>query len=155
MGTQLECKYSAFDIAKYFLYKAQSETEEDHELISNLKLQKLVYYAQGIHLALYNKPLFSQRIEAWQYGPIVPDLYHYYKDNGSDGITADKKFKISCIDKKTRAFLDEVYDVFGQFSAVQLMKYAHSDRCWIEAGIKNEISWDAMSSDLKKYLTDG
>ena len=61
----MKLKYSAFDIAKYFLHKAQAATEEDQELISNLKLQKLVYYAQGLHVAIYGKPLFSEKVEAW------------------------------------------------------------------------------------------
>lgn len=155
MGTQSKGKYTAFDIANYFLYKAQSETEEDQELISNLKLQKLVYYAQGIHLALYGKPLFAQGIHAWKYGPVVPELYHYYKHNDSRGITCAKNFNPDAIDEATRDFLDEIYDVFGQFSAIQLMRYAHSDRCWIDAGLGNEITHKAMQNDLKKYLKNG
>lgn len=147
--------YSVFDIANYFLYKAQVATEEDQELISNLKLQKLVYYAQGLHLAIGEGPLFSDRIEAWTYGPVIPDLYHHYKDGGSNGIYADDSFNPLSIDEDTRLFLDEVYEVFGQFSAIRLMNLAHSDQCWIDAGIGNEITCDAMGSDLKKYLKNG
>lgn len=145
-------KYAALDIANYFLYKAEAATEEDQELISNLKLQKLVYYAQGLHLALYNDSLFTERIEAWTYGPVVPDLYHHYKENGSEGIHADVNFDPLLIDEDTRMFLDDVYEVFGQFSAVRLMNLTHSDRCWIDAGIGNEITCDAMGHELKKYL---
>jgi uncharacterized phage-associated protein len=148
-------KYSASDIANYFLYKAQEATEEDQELISNLKLQKLVYYAQGLHLAVYKEPLFADRIEAWTYGPVIPDLYHYYKENGSYGIRASESFDPLLIDGDTRTFLDEVYKVFGQFSAVRLMNLAHSDKCWIDAGIGNEITYKAMCDDLKKYLKNG
>jgi len=147
-------KYSAKDIANYFLYKAEKATEEDQELISNLKLQKLVYYAQGLYIAIYDEPLFVDKIEAWTYGPVIPNLYHYYKDNGSEGIHADASFDHLTIDEDTRIFLDDVYDVFGQFSAIQLMKYTHSDHCWIDAGIGNEITFEAMGRDLKKYLKD-
>jgi uncharacterized phage-associated protein len=45
------------DVAKYFLAQA---SEDAGDLISNLKLQKLVYYAQGFHLALYDTPLFPE-----------------------------------------------------------------------------------------------
>jgi uncharacterized phage-associated protein len=147
-------KYTAFDVANYFLYKAQEATEEDQELISNLKLQKLVYYAQGLHLAINGEPLFLDRIEAWTYGPVVTELYHYYKEHGSNGIRADEKFNPSHIDEDTKKFLDEVYEVFGQFSAIRLMNLAHSDKCWIDAGIGNEITCEAMGNDLKKYLKD-
>jgi len=145
-------KYHAIDIANYFLYKAQISTEEDQELISNLKLQKLVYYAQGLHLAAYGEPLFPEIIEAWTYGPVIPELYHFYKENGSDGIRADEKFDPSVIDEGTRNFLDDVYEVFGQFSAIRLMDLTHSDQCWVDAGIGNEITCDAMGTYLKIYL---
>ena len=145
-------KYSALDIANYFLCKAQEATEEDQELISNLKLQKLVYYAQGLYMAVYGKPLFSDRIEAWTYGPVVPELYHHYKKNGSKGILADKTFNHSMINEKTKKFLDEIYEVFGQFSAFRLMNLAHSDQCWIDAGTRNEITCVSMGNCLKKYL---
>ena len=147
-------KYSAFDIAKYFLYKAQTATEEDQELISNLKLQKLVYYAQGLHVAIYGEPLFLEKIEAWTYGPVVPELYHYYKKYDASGIHADKNFDPLAIDEDTKNFLDEIYEVFGQFSAIRLMNIAHSDQCWIDAGVGNKITHNAMGNCLKKYIKD-
>jgi uncharacterized phage-associated protein len=62
---------SCHDVAKYFL----SLTDEDAgDLISNLKLQKLVYYAQGFHLALYDELLFEETIEAWTHGPVIPEM---------------------------------------------------------------------------------
>ncbi len=63
----------AIDISAYFIDYAY-RGEEYGELISNLKLQKLLYYAQGFHLALYDKLLFSEDIEAWQHGPVVRDV---------------------------------------------------------------------------------
>ncbi|HUZ03805.1 MAG TPA: type II toxin-antitoxin system antitoxin SocA domain-containing protein, partial [Acidobacteriaceae bacterium] len=59
---------SASDIAKYFIASFQKK----NKAISNLKLQKLLYYAQAWHLALYGSPLFSDSIEAWVHGPVVP-----------------------------------------------------------------------------------
>lgn len=55
---------SVFQVADYFLNKASKE-EDGGEIISNLKLQKLVYYAQGFHLAMYNQPLYTESLEAW------------------------------------------------------------------------------------------
>ena len=60
---------SCYDVAQYFLAKSD---EDAGDLMSNLKLQKLVYYAQGFALALFDKPLFSERIEAWIHGPVYP-----------------------------------------------------------------------------------
>lgn len=65
-------KYSALDIAEWFLYYNRSIMEEyDAEYISNLKLQKLLYYAQGCYLALRDKSLFCDNILAWKHGPVV------------------------------------------------------------------------------------
>jgi uncharacterized phage-associated protein len=149
-------KYSAFDIANYFIFKADSEqNEEEHEFLSNLKLQKLVYYAQGLHLAEYGTPLFDDEIYAWQYGPVIPKLYHEYKQYGAGHIPADSGFDSLSIDEETRAFLDIIYDFFGQYSAIRLMQLAHSDRCYIDAGINNEITPESMQEDLKTWLKDG
>lgn len=145
-------KYSALDIANYFLFKAQKENQE---LLSNLKLQKLVYYAQGLHLAVYGKALFKDKIQAWNYGPVVPRLYHRYKEYEAGGIPADPNFNPALIDKETMDFLDEIYDVFGQFSAIRLMEIAHGDKCWKEAGSGKEITLASMKKCLKKYLKNG
>ena len=59
--------YAANDIARYILTLS---TPEVGDIISNLKLQKLLYYVQGFHLAIENEPLFMEDIQAWQYGPV-------------------------------------------------------------------------------------
>lgn len=148
----MTAKYSAFDIADYFLLKA---SQDGQELLSNLKLQKLTYYTQGLSCVISNKPLFSDRICAWSYGPVVPALYQKYKRHQAGGIPADKTFDPDTIDPKTQKFLDSIYNFFGQFSAIRLMEMAHSDQCYIEAGINNEITVDSMKSCLRRYLKDG
>jgi uncharacterized phage-associated protein len=66
--------YKALDIANKILAKASSSDSE--ELISNMKLQKLLYYQQGFHLAYFGTPLFDEEIETWMYGPVVPAVYY-------------------------------------------------------------------------------
>ncbi len=95
--------YTAFDIANYFLYKAKNE---DQELISHPKLQKLIYYAQGLHIALYGKPIFMEKIKA----PVVYEVYTKYKHHGVEGIAPEKTFDPKSIDGNMREFLDEVYE---------------------------------------------
>lgn len=143
--------YSASKIAKYFLFKGNS----DEELISNLKLQKLVYYAQGLHIALKGTPLFKENIEAWEYGPVVPELYSAYKSYGAGGIPPDDLFNPESIDSDTREYLDEVYSVFGQFSAVRLIDISHTDQCWKDAYPNGIIKHKAMETTLKKYIKHG
>ncbi|WP_209271540.1 type II toxin-antitoxin system antitoxin SocA domain-containing protein [Xanthomonas arboricola] len=56
--------------------------------ISNMKLQKLLYFAQGHSLGMYGRPLVDEAPEAWQYGPVFPSVYHAYKSYGAQPITA-------------------------------------------------------------------
>ena len=142
--------YACEDVAKYFL----SQVDEDAEdLISNLKLQKMMYYAQGYHLALFDEPLFKDDIEAWTHGPVVPELYHRYKCFGGNAIPIPRDFDVEIIDPKTREYLDEIFNVFGQFSAWKLRNMTHGDPPWKEkiscAGV---ISHKAMREYFKTLL---
>ncbi len=55
--------------------------------LTNLKLQKLAYLAQGFFLAENNQELFSDKIEAWPYGPLIPKLYAQLRIYGRNVIT--------------------------------------------------------------------
>lgn len=137
--------FSAFDIAKYFLTLSD---DEEGDLISNMKLQKLLYYAQGFHLAIFDAPLFDERIEAWTHGPVVPDVYHYYKQYGSGSIPFPPDFDYTKFNEPTKELLDEVYDVYGQFSASALRNISHDEPPWRDAGQSGEITHNSM----KKYF---
>lgn len=143
---------NARDVAKYFLLKNDEEAED---LISNLKLQKLVYYAQGFHLAMFDEPLFSETLQAWTHGPVVPDLYHEYKSFGPGFIPTPDDFDPSSIPKKTREFLDEVYDVFGQYSALKLRSMTHDETPWQSTPNGDDIPIESLRDYFKTRLTDG
>ena len=136
------CKLNCHEVAQYFL--AQMD-EEAGDLISNLKLQKLVYYAQGFALALLGRPLFPERIEAWTYGPVVSELYHEYRGYGSDPIPQPGEIDFSIYDVQTRELLDEVYAVYGQFSAWKLRDMTHSEPPWRDTPSGQEIQHDDLS----------
>lgn len=63
-------------IAPYIVYLGSLEPEPD---LTNLKLQKLLYYAQAWHLVFRQEPLFTDRIEAWRHGPVVPSVFRQYR----------------------------------------------------------------------------
>lgn len=121
---------SALDVARYFLAKSDPESGE---LVSNLKLQKLCYYAQGCHLALFGTPLFREPIKAWAHGPVVPTLWHEYKSNGSGAIHPPTDINFELYDQGAQEFLDEVLSVYGQFSAWKLRNMTHEEPPWKEA----------------------
>ena len=118
---------SCFDIARYFLALTD---EESGDFISNLKLQKLVYYAQGFYLALHGKPLFSETIEAWMHGPVIPELYHLYKEYGSGPIPKPLDVDFSRYDIEVKTLLDEIYVTYGQYSAWKLRELTHEEPTW-------------------------
>jgi len=126
---------TVFDVAHAFL---QIDAENDGDGISNLKLQKLIYYAQGFYLALFNTPLFDDEIEAWTHGPVTPDVYHRYKVFGNSSITVVGN-DISDLSMQERELINEVYSVFAQFSAWKLRNMTHEESPWINHEAMAEV----------------
>ncbi len=136
---------TAMDVANYFLTLVDHEAED---CISNLKLQKLCYYAQGFYLAMHGKRLFDETLQAWQHGPVVPLLYHKFKVNGSACLMPEPGFKIDSIPCEIRSFLDDIYAEFGQYSAWRLRDMTHAESPWIES--YNKTKDDVISDESMK-----
>lgn len=120
--------YKAIIIAKYFLSRSDKESGE---LISNLKLQKLLYYSQGYYIGLngVSKPLFDDTIYAWKHGPVAQTVYDYYKDHKCEALPEEECPKE--ILEKDIAFLDEIYRSYGRFSAWVLRDMTHREDPWL------------------------
>ncbi len=142
------------DIAKYFIYRSQ----EVKRPITNLKLQKLVYYAQAWYLVFFDKELYNNTIEAWIHGPVVPSLYQEYKKFGFKEI----KLPISNLSEinlpeDIKVHLNDVWDAYGIYDSKYLEMLTHCEEPWQEARLgldadepgNQEISTDTM----KKYYT--
>ncbi|MEO0432273.1 MAG: type II toxin-antitoxin system antitoxin SocA domain-containing protein [Cyanobacteria bacterium J06656_5] len=142
--------FSAIDIAHYFLCLPD---ENAGDLISNLKLQKLLYYAQGFNLALYSSRLFQEDIRAWEHGPVVPDAYHAFKEFGANAIPAPEAMDFNIFEPETVELLDEVYAVYGQFSAWKLRNMTHGESPWKETPINEIISTQKMQEYFETQLT--
>ena len=119
--------YKADQIANWFICRDDKNTDSDG--ISNLKIQKLLYYAQGASLALYDELLFMDELVAWEHGPVVVDLYHKYKEYGSAPIPAND-IDVSGIDNDVADLLEDVYKFFGQYSAWKLRNMTHEEEPW-------------------------
>lgn len=90
---------------------------------TNLKLNKIVYYAQVESLRKGNRSLFTDPIEAWQYGPVEPAVYHAFKKYGDDPIltpTASPQ-----LDEYTEAVLEEVVQKYATLTAFDLVNLTH------------------------------
>lgn len=135
-----------------------NRSRERGDAITNLKLQKLLYYAQAWFLALHGSELFSEDFQAWVHGPVLPSQYHRFKHNDwrpiDDQIDASRRTGNSKIDRH----LEKVLDVFGVETAPALERMTHQERPWIEArrGLpasapsKNIISKTSMKKFYKE-----
>lgn len=131
-------KYPALLIANYFIEKAHDTGES----LTPLKLIKLVYFAYAWYLAISDTPLIDEPIVAWTYGPVIESIYHQYKKFGNEPITGKANFdnetekNISALknDEIAIALLNKIWEVYGQYDAIQLANLTHEkDSPWYEA----------------------
>lgn len=147
-----EPQTSAKEVANYFIGLASQEDEND---LTNLKLQKLLYFAQGVYLAETKKPLFGEPIEAWNLGPVVRSVYENFKSCGSFPITVfDKNVEESKAPKRIKDFLSEIWERYGKYSASHLVDKTHEPGSpWkqtFEEGVNKEISLDLIAEYFLK-----
>jgi uncharacterized phage-associated protein len=122
---------SPLDIARYFIFRAYEDGRE--LLMTNMKVQKLLYYSQSIHLALFEEPLFEDEIQAWRYGPVCPPAYRFYREFEEKQLPVPKKNELTQFPEATQNLLDEVWEYFGEFHAYSLSDLTHLEFPWKKA----------------------
>jgi uncharacterized phage-associated protein len=133
--------HSARAIANSFLKIAK----ESNKQLTNMQLQKLVYFAHGWHLALTGEPLLADAVKAWNFGPVIPQLYNSLKTYGNDCITDMIKRKDSLTDEPeiveetqseyVKKLVQRVWDVYGHLQGLQMSNLTHAkdtpwDKTW-------------------------
>ncbi len=114
------------------------------DLVTNLKLQKLVYYSQAWFLAIYEKPLFPQKFQAGIFGPIQPELFAKYKRFDDEPIrNGNPKWDVP---KYISQHIADVMEAYGGLSAFDLERLACSETPWKEA--RGDIPYDADSTAI-------
>ena len=124
----MPARYSAAVIATWFTAWAEAEDAE----VTNLKLQKLLYFAQGHHLAEFGTPLFDEPVQAWSHGPVVRTVYRHLKHFGSDDVVLadDDPFRWEQVDDQTSQFLTRVWSTYGHLAAWKLRDMTHASGPW-------------------------
>lgn len=147
---EMSARYTASDIAKWFLCHIDREAGES---ITHLKLQKLVYYAQAWALALMDRPLFDEEIKAWAHGPVAESVFHEYKRYAWNAIPCPEEDGAD-IDRDTEQHLEEILNVYGDFSAKHLEQMTHAERPW--KGARGRLPPYARSTEVisKKSMAD-
>lgn len=153
--------YNVLDICRHVI---NYSNDRDYG-ISNLKLQKVLYFIQAYFLINRkdHAPCFNEKIEAWDFGPVVPVAYHEYKQYGGGDIPTIKSYILfdendvwnsrriafddNIIKVKDKTLVDKVVDNFSEYSATDLVSLTHKQSPWIDAYVphqNNEITLDAI-----------
>ena len=126
--------YNPATVANKFLELAQEEGRQ----LTPMTLIKLSYIAHGWSLALLKRPLLKGRIEAWRYGPVIPDLYQRLKTFGRGPVTGKIPKTIferdEALDADAERLVEEVYEKYGKLTGIQLSHLTHkTDSPWFSA----------------------
>ncbi|MCR5319091.1 MAG: DUF4065 domain-containing protein [Treponema sp.] len=122
--------------------------------VDNLKLQKLLFYAQAVSLVLGKKPLFQDKIEAWDYGPVVPCIYRKYKKYDAQ-IPKKKTTQKGHEDPECFHWIDLALSHYGDMTGSQLITLTHSEKPWQTAyakGRNTEITKTSIKAFYSKIF---
>ena len=140
----------AMDIANDFISRYGADL-----YLTNLKLNKLVYYTQVESLRETGKPLFTDTVEAWDYGPVEPEVYRSFKLFGDGHIQTP--LGAYTTDTYTNRIVDTVVEKYGYLTAFDLVNYSHRNGgAWkmVYDGSRNKpisIKTILSSQDVKEY----
>lgn len=126
-----------------------------------LKLQKLVYYSQALHLAMYDgEPLFNGKFQAWIHGPVNRELYDRFKDTKSlysiIGLEeVRKEFNPESLEVEHQDHIDAVLEAYGHYSGSQLEALSHREEPWLKArvgyGLTDRCEVEIDESVMRSY----
>ncbi len=149
-------------VANEFLRLAEAEGR----MLTPMALIKLVYFAHGWCLALTGRPLLDENVEAWKYGPVVPSLYHEFKEFGNTPITrharkfsfiklnADDEPQLSGPDSEAaKQIIRRVWEVYKNLSPIQLSNLTHFPGSpWSQTPNKEIKGTDIPNTLIREYF---
>ena len=154
--------YKAISVAKYVI----NYSNNINHPISNLKLQKLLYYVQAAFLVEVGEKCFNDEIVAWAFGPVVPNVYQAYRVCGRGDIPNQEEEKEALLDfstmkivyrdvqgirEKDANIIERVVDSYANVeNPYQLVKKTHEEYPWENTEINKEISCDK----IRKFYTE-
>ena len=140
--------YKALDIAKYIIWYSKQKNYS----ISNLKLQKILYFIQADYIANTSRLCFRDSIEAWDFGPVVSSIYGLYKIYGSAEIPYDGSNSIiKDIKLPDQKRIREIVDKCSKYSASTLVAITHKQAPWKLAYRRYENN-EITPASIKEYF---
>lgn len=131
--------------------------------VTPLELMKLTYLAHGWSLGLRNKPLVADTAEAWQYGPVYPELYHALKHYRASPVQevpgSVYEWRDNDLSDEDRSFVKAVFEAYKGFNGVQLSSLTHQpgtpwQDAWDRRGRNTAISNDAILSHYRQLASE-
>lgn len=124
--------HSVNAVADYFLLSADYGAGD---CITNLRMQKLCFFAQVWSVVEYDLPIFGDRIEAWALGPVMPKLYQRFRKYKRQAIdpNAIQKKRVRLLSETQWEMLDQVWNVFQRIPPRELVRLTHAHAPWKEA----------------------
>ena len=161
--------YNAIDVARHIIHTYDTPEYKGY-MLSNLKLQKLLYLIQALFLLKKNEPCFKDEIVAWSFGPVVPSVYHSFKVYGASPIASYESYDpfdpLDPEETKHAGFherlkeediilIDSVLKSFKDWSAIDLMNLSHNQRPWMDAYNNGKGKNTIISKEsIEKYFTE-
>lgn len=131
-------EYSARDIAAYIV----NYSIKNKNYVSNLKLQKLLYYVQAYFAIKRNKPCFGEDFEHWRHGPVIPEIYSEYKAYFNENITDYQEHED--IISRDKVLINKVIESYSDYNAWDMVRKTHKEDPWINTDDNEIIEWDEI-----------
>lgn len=141
--------YSATLIARYII-RREAECSRS---VSNLRLQKLLYFVQAYFFLSLDEPCFNNRIEAWDFGPVVPAVYHKYKRFGSMIIQENEECPVGDIDEEDCQRIDDMLDACADKTTRELVNISHQQAPW-KLAYKNLFSNEITQKSIRNMFAE-
>ncbi|WP_081301800.1 Panacea domain-containing protein [Campylobacter fetus] len=150
---------SAIDISKVILTLIHTFQDKDPdkdfppELVTRLKLLKLLYYVQGYHLAMFKQEVFKEEIQAWKHGPVVKEVYDWVKNKEDKDLNkellSNKDLNSLNLHDQQLELITDVLKLYNKYSAYGLRDKTHKEEPWLltyEEGKNNIITKESLTT---------
>lgn len=144
------CK--AIDVANFFIDMANNDPDD---CMTNLRVNKLLYFAQAWSLVRIGKRLFDGQIQAWKYGPVVPEVYQAFKQYGRERIpSVSGEYSPDIFNSDELNLLLDVLREYGKYSSPALVDFTHADGTpWKEVYSPSQSGTVISDESLKRYFS--
>lgn len=141
--------YDALTVSRYLIWYSNKQGTP----VSNLRLQKLLYFVQAEFIVSKKEPCFNDTIEAWDLGPVVPAVYREFKVFGASSIPNNGINTEGLVSPEDALIINGIIDQCNKYSTSALVEITHNQEPWIKAHnsvFSKEISLSALLEFFKE-----